>query len=96
MSLPPGTFAEVVLLTLIGDDIVHVAAVYYLGFYENFPLHPLPMEVARQQGDKSVRGCDRLLATLCLFLPTESKAAFLWEFIFKSKVFLSLLLSPHD
>ena len=66
------------------------------GFHRIFPLRTLPMKVARQQGDKSARGCDYFLATLCLFLPTQSKAAFLWGFIFKSEVFLSLLLCLHS
>lgn len=67
---------------------------FFLGSCEDFPLHTLPMDVARQQGDKSIR-CDRLPATLCLFLPTQCRAAFLWGFTFKSKEFLSLFLCLH-
>lgn len=31
-----------------------------------FPPHTPPVKIARQQGDKRVRGCDCFLATLCV------------------------------
>lgn len=51
-----------------------------------FPLYTVPVEVARQQGDESVRGCDCFLATLCLFLLTQGKAAFLWGLSSKAEI----------
>ena len=56
---------EIVLLKLIRHGVCLL-----LGFHRIFPLHTLPMRVARQQGDKSARGCDHFLPC---FYPHRAK-----------------------
>lgn len=88
-----GSPSEVMLLKLIRDDIAHRMPAYSWASMGIFPLHTPPVEVARQQGDRSARGCDFSCRSMYFYLHSAKQLSY-GDFSSKAK-YSSLCFSAY-